>query len=210
VRDALASLLEWLLSVSDVVVYLVLGALAALENAVPPVPADVVVLFGAVLAGRGVVAPWGVFLVVWACNVAGALMVYALGRWKGPGFFRGRLGRFLLRPAQLATLGAFYERNGFVVIFVSRFLPGFRALVPPFAGLAGIGLWRAAVPIACASAIWYGTLVYVGVRFGRSWERILALFEGAGRGLGLVAALLFALVLAWWWRSRHTPYDEAP
>jgi membrane protein DedA with SNARE-associated domain len=43
---------------------------AAVENVFPPVPADVVALFGGFLAGQGVVDPLVMFLVVWLCNVS--------------------------------------------------------------------------------------------------------------------------------------------
>lgn len=201
-QGALSDLLDRLVSAPDLLVYLVLGLLAALENVVPPVPADVVVLFGAVLAGRGAVDPWVVFLVVWLFNVGGALLVYALGRRHGPGFFQGRWGRILLQPRQLVALGHFYQRYGFAVIFVSRFLPMFRAVVPPFAGIAGVGVWRTAIPIAAASALWYGTIVYLGTTFGQHWDRILGGLREASGWLWLLAAGALAVVALWWIRSR--------
>jgi membrane protein DedA with SNARE-associated domain len=203
VGDLLRSLLDRLLAASDLIVYLVLGVMAALENVFPPVPSDVVVLFGAVLAGRGQVDPVTVFLVVWVSNVGGALLVYLLGRRYGPGFFAGRVGRTILRPGQLTALGAFYVRFGFGVIFVSRFLPMFRAVVPAFAGIAGLGFFRTAIPIAAASAIWYGLLVYLGVKFGSNFEAVLATLRSSGRWSAGVAAGAVLLLLVWWWRSRR-------
>ncbi len=206
-RELFQTLLDRLLDAPDFVIYLVLGALAALENIVPPVPADVVVLVGGVLAGRGQVDPLTVFLVVWICNVLGALLVFMLGRHFGPRFFSSHIGHLILRPGQLTALGAFYTRFGFGVIFVSRFLPMFRAVVPAFAGVAGLGLVRSAIPIATASALWYGLLVYVGVAFGSNWESILVMLQSSGRWTGLLAALVLAGVAAWWWRSRRTDRD---
>lgn len=209
-QNALTDLFDLLLSAPEILIYLLLGVMSALENIIPPVPADIVVLFGGMLAGRGQVNPWTVFLVVWAFNVAGALLIYAVGRRYGPGLFSGRWGRIILRPGQLATLGAFYHRYGFAVIFLSRFLPMFRAVVPPFAGLAGIGFWKTAIPLAAASGLWYGLIVYVGVVFGSNWSRLLASFESTGRWLLVVAVLVMVLVARWWWRSRATPpsWDE--
>ena len=61
VEGILGRLLDWLAGAHPVVVYAVLGAAAALENIIPPIPADVVVLFGGLLAGRGGADPWLVF-----------------------------------------------------------------------------------------------------------------------------------------------------
>lgn len=194
-------------SAPEAVVYLVLGAAAALENVVPPIPADVVILFGGLLAGRGVARVEFVFLAVWACNVGGALGVYLVGRVYGPAFFQGRWGRLILRPGQVARLNAFYRRFGFGVIFVSRFLPMFRAVVPVFAGVAGIGFLRTAIPMAVASGLWYGLIVWIGATAGRNWEEIVGVLDSAGRWLWLVALVAAAGVARWWWRSRA---EEAP
>lgn len=197
--DRLAALLDALYAAPDVLVYLALGIAAALENLVPPVPADVTILFGAFLAGQGAVDPLGVFLVVWLSNVAGALFVYALGWRYGVRFFRGRLGGWLLRPGQLQALTQLYQRRGIAVVFLSRFLPMFRAVVPVFAGVAHLRPGRTIAAIASASAVWYGTLVLLGSSAGANWEELLALLARAGRWLW-AGAILLVLLFAWWWR----------
>lgn len=198
----LDALLTWLGSAPDEVIYVVLGVAAALENIIPPIPADVVVLFGGVLAGRGDANPWGAFLVVWLANVLGALLVYAVGRRHGSVFFAGRWGRMLLRPHQLQELDAFYRRYGVGIIFVSRFLPMLRAVVPVFAGVAGLGAVRTALPIATASALWYGALVYLGSAAGRNWLHVMAMLDEAGVWFWIAALLALGAVFIWWWRSR--------
>jgi membrane protein DedA with SNARE-associated domain len=203
--------LDWMVGLPDLLVYLVVGTFAALENIFPPVPADVIALFGGFLAGIGTPDAWIVFACVWAGNVSSAMLLYWLGRRYGLRFFAGRFGRVLLQPAQLTKLAAFYSVHGVKVIFVSRFLPGFRAVVPVFAGTAGVDVVRTALPIAFASAIWYGLVVYVGATAGRNWDEIRGAMEAPGRVLGLVAGVLVA-VLAWlWWRSRERETgDDVP
>lgn len=199
----LEALLRWIGQSEEALIYLALAAAAALENLIPPIPADTVVLFGGFLAGLDVVRAETVFVVVWLGNVSGALIVYALGRQYGPRFFSGRWGTMLLKPRQLASLSHFYRRYGTVVVFISRFLPVFRGIVPVFAGVSGIGVWRSAIPIAVASGIWYGALVYLGSLAGSNWEEILEFVNQSGRWLGALALLLSLVVAVWWWRSRR-------
>ncbi|HEV2150680.1 MAG TPA: DedA family protein [Longimicrobiaceae bacterium] len=209
----MGSLLDWLLqrmlAFPEQVIYLVVGTFALVENVFPPVPADVVALFGGFLAGHGAANAWGVFLVVWISNVAGALFVYWVGRAYGARFFATHWGGYLLRPHQVRKLDAFYRQRGTVVIFVSRFLPMFRAVVPAFAGMSRIGWVRAALPIAIASALWYGLVVYLGATAGRNWDAIRQGLESAGRWVYVVALLLLAVVARWWWKSRHDAGGEA-
>lgn len=201
-QGSIERLLEWLSAAPPAFVYLTLGLAAALENLVPPVPADVVVLFGGVVAGQGVANVGLVFLAVWLCNVAGAMLVYFFGRRYGTAFFGGRWGRLLLHPNQLEQLDAFYRRYGVRVIFVSRFLPMFRAVVPVFAGVSRLGFVRTALPMAAASGLWYGMIVYLGSTAGRNWREIMRALSDAGRWLWLLAAAVAAGVGWWWWKSR--------
>lgn len=200
--DWLGDLFAWLTGVPDPVFLVLLGLAAGVENVVPPIPADVVVVVGSVLAVRAGTHLGLLFLAVWLGNVGGALLVYALGRRYGIGFFRGRLGEFLLRPAQLAAIGRLYQRFGFPIVFLSRFLPMFRAVVPVFAGVTRVGFLRTAIPVATASAIWYGGLVYAGATAGREWETILDSLQSSSRWLWIAAVLVLAPALWWWWRSR--------
>lgn len=195
-------LIAWMEGLPAILVYLVMGVMAGLENIVPPVPADVVALTGGFLAGRGVTDPVLSFFVVWAANVGTALLMYWVGHRYGALFFGTKLGRFILHPGQMERLAGLYVKHGGKVIFFSRFLPGFRAVVPIFAGTSGMTFVRAAVPLALASGLWYGLIVYLGTTAGENWEKIRAGVESSGRWLGVVALLLFAFFAWQWWKTR--------
>src|SRR5690606_35574243 len=152
---------------------LVIGIGAAVENIIPPIPADTFVLLGAFLSESGRADPLVVFLVTWVMNVGAAIGVYRLAHRYGRSAFRTRIGHWLLKPRQLETIGEFYARWGTPAIFVSRFLPAFRALVPVFAGVSHVPLLRVLPPLALASGLWYGILVYLGVLASRNWQAIM-------------------------------------
>ena len=133
------SLLAWLSQLPPAAVYAVLALLAAVENVLPPVPSDAAVALGAFLSNRGLTTPLGVFLVTWVANLAGAAGVYFAARRFGRRLFASPTGRRLLAPRSLAVIEREYLRFGTAGIFISRFLPGIRAVVPPFAGLVGLG-----------------------------------------------------------------------
>ena len=196
-------LVAWMTGLPAGLVYLVIGVFAALENVVPPVPADVIALLGGFLTGRGPGEPWIAFVCVWLGNVAGAMGVYAVGRRYGTRFFRGRIGRMLLHEHQMRKLADFYGRYGQRVILVSRFLPGFRAVVPIFAGTAGVSVVRTLLPVALASAAWYGALIYLGATAGENWDQIRGAVNSAGRWLVIPAIVAVAGVAWWWWRTRR-------
>lgn len=197
-------MLDWLAALPPILIYLTIGLGAAVENVVPPVPADTFVLLGAFLAASGGADPVLVFVFTWVANVASAIGVYGLAHRYGQSFFATPAGHWLLKPRQMQQVGRFYERWGTPAIFLSRFLPAFRALVPVFAGVTHMPLRRVIGPLAIASGIWYGMLVYLGALAGRNWSAITAFFQRASGVLLAIAVAAAVMIGLWWWRTRHS------
>ena len=103
-------------------------------------------------------------------------------------------------PEVLAALEEAYARWGTAGIFLSRFLPGLRAAVPPFAGVAGLSPVRTLLPAALASAFWYAFLAFAGYELADNWEVVKALVADTNRVLGIAALLLAVAAGLWLWR----------
>jgi membrane protein DedA with SNARE-associated domain/uncharacterized tellurite resistance protein B-like protein len=166
------------------------------------------VALGAFLSNRGVTTPLAVFLVTWTANLAGAAAVYFVARRYGRDLFATSTGRRLLAPRSLAVIEREYLRFGVAGIFVSRFLPGLRAVVPPFAGLVNLSPIRTLVPIGVASAIWYGGITVLGSVIGAEWDRIHRIILGVNRTLGIVSLTLIVVALIWYLLRRRRRQRE--
>jgi membrane protein DedA with SNARE-associated domain len=196
------ALLDWLISLPPLALQVVLGVVAAVENVFPPVPADTVVAFGAFLAARAGHSAAPPFLATWAGNIAGAMLMYWLGRRYGAARLDARLLHGSAAGAE-RRLQALYGRFGLGALFISRFLPGVRAIVPPFAGALRIPPGRAAVMIGLASGIWYGLITWAAYSVGSSWEDVLTRVAAWGRWVGIVAAVIAVAALAWWFVAQR-------
>ena len=196
------SFFAWLNSVPIGTLYASLAVVAAIENIFPPIPADTVVALGSFLAARGRGSVVAAFLSTWVGNVGSAMLMY----WLGARYGAAKLERRLLGEKAADAeqrLSQLYGRYGVLALFASRFIPGVRALVPPFAGALRVPPVRAALAIAGASAIWYGTVSYLGFTLGGNWQRVLRLIVDYGRALAAVAAVFLVLgAVIWWTRSR--------
>jgi membrane protein DedA with SNARE-associated domain len=200
----LDTVVDWLGGLPPLLVYLALGAGAAVENVFPAVPADTFVLLGGFLtAFRDALNPVWVFLATWLLNVASALFMYRLGYTHGRSFFQTGWGRHLLNPRQMERMRLFYREWGALAIFFTRFLPGLRAVVPIFAGVSHQRFLPVLLPLAAASGLWYGGLVWAGVLAGRNLPRVRALFSDVNSVLLGVAVVLALGIGIWWWRTRH-------
>jgi membrane protein DedA with SNARE-associated domain len=186
--------------------YGALALFAALENVFPPIPADTIVAVGSFLAARGKGSVFAAFAATWVGNVGGAMAMYGVGRRYGA----ERLQRKLLGdagPTAERRLERLYGRYGVIALFASRFIPGVRALVPPFAGALRVPPVRAGFAIGCASALWYGTVSYFGFTLGGNWQRVSQLIVEYGHILA--AAALIVLVGAFvTWRTRKRKVRE--
>lgn len=195
--------LDWLVALPTVPAFLVLMGLSALENVFPPVPADVAVVLGAFLARRAGRSVALVGLLCWAANTASSAGLYFYARAQGRGWLETGWAARLLPPEAVRSLEVAYARHGMLGIFLSRFLPGVRAAVTPFAGVMGMGPWRALLPASIASAIWYAVLISIGTAVGANWEAARRFVDDLNRVLGVIA-LLLTLAGAWWlWKRRR-------
>lgn len=202
-------LLDLLTSFPPAGVYAIIAAGSAVENVFPPVPSDTFVVLGGVLADRGGLRPLVVLLLAWLANVAGAMVVYALARRRGPGFFQDGWGRRALRPHQFDRVADFYESYGLWAIFFSRFLPVLRVVIPTFAGFAHLGVFRTLIPVAGASLLWNAVVLYAGIFASRNVGWILELLGSVNAWLLGVALVVFAAILWWWVRTRRPERAEA-
>jgi membrane protein DedA with SNARE-associated domain len=200
--------LEWVSGLSSPAIYAILVLLSAVENVFPPVPADVAVLLGAFLSHRGLTSAPLVGVLCWLANTASSAGMYFYARAHGRRFFQEGWPRRFMPPRTLRALEQAYARHGAYGIFLSRFLPGIRAGVTPFAGVVGISPLRALVPSAAASAIWYAFLVAAGAVLGLNLEAAKGLLNSANRILGLLSAVALLLAAIWLWRHHRRREED--
>ena len=198
--------LDWIGQLPVVALYAALWLAAMFENVFPPLPADTVVAFGSFLAARGHGTVVAAFLATWSGNVIGAALMYVMGRHYGAARIERRMrGRQGSGADQ--RLRILYGRYGLGALFVSRFLPGVRAFVPPFAGALRIPPGRAIAVMALASALWYGVITWLAFSVGTSWDRLTERVADVNRSVAIAAVVIAAFALGVWLvmrqRARH-------
>jgi len=196
-------LLTWLSALPLGSLYCTAGGSSALENIFPPFPSDVVAGFAIFLAAHKGGSFWTAALVTWACNVAGAMAMYGVGRRYGSLAFFKKLPRFGGADAA-QHLQSMHARYGVWALFVSRFLPGVRALVPPFAGAMHLPVWHVGLAIGAASGVWYALLSYLAYQAGERWDLLLRLINHSTKWAAIIA-LVIAVVwgIVWFVRRRR-------
>jgi len=200
-----SGLIAWLTSVPLGVLYLIMALFAAVENIFPPIPADTVVALGSWLAARGQGSPVWAFLSVWIGNIAGAAAMYFVGRRHGTVWIERRFPKIADEKSE-NRFRELHRKYGAASLFLSRFIPGVRALVPPFAGALRLPAMSSLVSIAVASGIWYGLVSYLAFRAGAAdWNALTGRISSVGRWIAVGAGVVLAAgALAWWVRQRSS------
>ena len=205
-------LLGWLAGIPLEALYGLIFVAALLEGLLPVVPGDLTAAFLAFLAARSGGALIPTIVMVAVGSVTGALGMWQLGRRFGAAWLATRLERLGFRKTGGGMedaehrVEAAYRRFGWAALFVSRLVPGVRAVVPIAAGALRLPVLEVIGIFTLASALWYGVIVWVSFRLGSDWSAVRARMEDVLRdvGLGATIAALVLAVLAWrWWRRRH-------
>ncbi|MBA4072560.1 MAG: hypothetical protein C0497_12100 [Gemmatimonas sp.] len=189
----MTALLDWVNSLDLGTLYVLLGVVAFVESIFPPAPADVVVAFGAFYAARRDAEFWPVVVAIVLGSVLGSLVVYTVARRFGADWMHARLRRFHLLNAE-EKLEGLYAHYGLAALFVSRFVPGLRAVVSPMAGALRVKVLRYTAVIALACVIWYGLIIWIAFRVGSDWETVKASLHVVGLRVGISAAVLIAVL----------------
>lgn len=155
--------------------------LILVENLFPPIPSEVILTFGGVITVCTDMTPVGVILFSTAGSLAGAVILYSVGRFLPDEVFRkllcgqiGHLLHFHLEDVDLAK-GWFRER-GRSAVFLCRLIPIVRSLISIPAGIARMPFVPFLVFTAAGSLLWNTVLVYAGRIAGDSWEKVSAAF----------------------------------
>jgi membrane protein DedA with SNARE-associated domain len=203
----LHSITAWLGDLPLGSLYFAIAALSAFENFFPPFPSDAVIAIGSLLADRAHGSPFTVFLLGWAGNVAGAGVTYILGRKFGAKVFLRRIERFAGPDAE-DRIRKLHKKYGVVGLFVSRFLPGVRAIVPPFAGAMRLPAFRVMFSVGTASAVWFALITFLAFRAGDNWDLLQKYMVRSGKVAGAVAIAIVLIAVGFWLRRRRKAENE--
>lgn len=197
------AVVAFVLAQDPALVILLLMLLAAFENVFPPVPADVATALGAFWAVRAGVSPVLVGLLCFLGNQASAFAIYFWAREKGEAVRRSRAFRSLLPADMQEMVRGYVERFGSAGIFISRFLPGVRAGVLPFAAINGLSPWKALGPATLATLIWYAILTAIGSALGLAYDEVRETVARVTGLLGTVGVILVAIAGWVFWRAHR-------
>jgi membrane protein DedA with SNARE-associated domain len=177
-----------------------LALIMLLENLFPPIPSEVVLPFAGFLVGAGNLALVPAFAAATAGSTAGALVLYALGRYGGRPLLLRWHKVLRLDEDDLDRADDWFDRHGWAAVVLGRMVPFVRSVISIPAGTSEMPVGRFLALTALGSGIWNALLIGAGMLLGERHAQVSALVS---RFTPLLFAALALGLLAWWWRRRR-------
>lgn len=201
----------WMQGLPPLWAYVTLLIIAYGENVAPPIPGDMVVVFGGYLAGLGQLHLGVVIALSTVGGALGFMTVFALGY---------RLGEALLDSDRLPWLPRdgvqkarrWIHQYGYGVVAANRFLSGARSVISLTAGIAQMEPGRTFWWCTVSAFLWTGLISYAGYAVGDNWDLVVMYLRAYGRVILTLLLLGAAGLLArWYWRREaRTAGDARP
>ncbi len=173
--------------------YMGIALLILIESVFPPVPSEVILLFGGFLTCRTEMTVPLVILFATIGATAGAVVLYLLGRLldkdKIKRLFSGKLGKALhLQPKDATRAEDWFKRYEVWAVLLCRCVPIVRSLISIPAGMSKMRPFPFVVLTVIGTAVWNTVIVSIGAMAGDAWEKSLV-------SIGRYQTLLLGLLL---------------
>ena len=153
--------------------YAAIGLLMVLESACIPIPSEITMPVGGLLASQGDLNLILVIVVGVLGNLVGSLVSYGVGRSGGRSLLE-RYGRYILvKPHDIERADAWFARHGPPAVFFSRLLPVLRTFISLPAGVSRMDPRRFTLLTVAGCIPWVAALAIAGDALGKHWADVL-------------------------------------
>jgi membrane protein DedA with SNARE-associated domain len=162
-------ILEYLDSLPDYLIYVVMGVSAFVENLFPPIPGDTIVVFGAFLVGIGRLDLFWVYFSTTIGSLSGFMSLFWIGRYLGRRFFIERDYRFI-KAKDIIKAEEWFRKYGYFLIVLNRFIPAIRSVISVAGGISGLSGTKVSILALLSCAGWNSIWTVLGYALGSNWE----------------------------------------
>lgn len=175
----LIDIVDWMSGLPPTMAYLAIFGISYLENVVPPIPGDMIIVFGGYMAGLGLLSPWIVVGLSTVGGTLGFMTMYAIGFKVGTGLLDPDRYKWLPKE-KIQVVKSKLETWGFRLVAANRFLSGLRSVISLAVGMAHMP-FRSTVLWSTASAfVWTALISAAGFFVGENWGVVGEYLRGYG------------------------------
>ena len=198
---------EFIISVMNRFGYVGIFFLIFFENVFPPIPSEVVLLFGGFMTTY---TKLNIFLMIVFStlgSVVGAIVLYYIGKLLNKERLKkivsGKVGKVLrIKTNDIDKADYWFDTKGNKTVFFCRFIPVVRSLISIPAGMSEMTMGKFLLYTTVGSAIWNSILLIVGNKVGKNWESILSIMNQYSHIVFMLLIILFIVFLVYFFGFR--------
>ena len=178
--------------------YLGVMFLIAIENIFPPIPSELILVFGGFITTKMQVNLFMMIIFSTLGSLCGALSLYYIGRILNKDRLKniigGKTGRFTgLKQDDVDKATAWFDKKGYTAVFYCRFIPIVRSLISIPAGMNKMNIMKFSFYSVMGSTIWNVILLILGNKVGENWKIITIIIDKYS--IIILCILVFIVVL---------------
>lgn len=173
---------EFVISIMNQFGYFGIFFLIFIENIFPPIPSEVVLLFGGFMTTYSKLNLIGMVIFSTLGSTVGAIVLYFIGKILNKDRLKrivaGKIGKVLrLKASDIDKADHWFDTKGNKTVFFCRFIPVVRSLISIPAGMSEMAMGKFLLYTITGSLIWNTVLLFVGSKVGENWKRIEAIMS---------------------------------
>ncbi|MEX0822078.1 MAG: DedA family protein [Rhodothermales bacterium] len=200
--EVVQDVVQWIEILPPTWTYIALFVIAYGENVVPPIPGDIVIVFGGYLAGIGELNFFIVVLLSTLGGTAGFMSMYALGYLVGDSL-RDPSRFSWLSTERIDKAERWLSRWGYGLVVANRFLSGLRSVISLTVGIARTNAPLTAAYCTLSAFVWTTLIVYGGYAVGENWQLVGRYLRDYGRVVFAVLGLILIVQTVRWYLKRY-------
>ncbi len=198
---------EIILSIMGKYGYIGVFLLIMIENVFPPIPSEVILLFGGFMTTYTKLNIVGMIIASTLGSIFGAIILYYIGKIFNKDRLKklisGKLGKILrLKVSDIDNADSWFDNKGNKTVFFCRFIPLIRSLISIPAGMSEMSMVKFLLYTLFGSLIWNTVLIIVGSVVGENWTKIVGILDTYSHIVVIILFIIVVIGIYFFYRKR--------
>ena len=187
--------------------YIGVFLLIAIENIFPPIPSEVILVFGGFMTTYTSLNIPIMIVAATLGSLLGAIVLYYIGKIfnkeRLKRIISGKIGKVLrLKSSDIEKADKWFDTKGNKTVFFCRFIPIVRSLISIPAGMSEMPMQKFLIYTILGSLIWNTVLIIVGSIVGDKWETIVGYLDNFSNIILIILVIIFVVAMYYWFVIR--------
>ncbi len=196
-----------IINIMEQVGYLGVFLLIAIENIFPPIPSEVILVFGGFMTTYTSLNIPIMIVAATFGSLLGAIVLYYIGKIfnkeRLKRIVNGKIGKVLrLKASDIEKADKWFDTKGNKTVFFCRFIPIVRSLISIPAGMSEMPMQKFLLYTISGSLIWNTVLIIIGSIVGDKWETIVGYLDNFSHIILIILVIIFVVAMYYWFVIR--------